>query len=161
MQETHLSGIKKTIENYIIKKHTMEAELEKQVNHFINVFGDYALSVIEKVKKGNLYHYSQDELFERVKEKLKGKEVKEFNTIKIGEEEFYLVPKLKEQETEKKDDTEYYVLVKEYPGSPKIGTQVMVHGKLVNFCSVVYSMDGIPKYDDLIKYNDFWKKVKK
>lgn len=59
------------------------------------------------------------------------------------------------------DNTEYYVLAKEYPGSPKMGTQVMVHGRVVNFCSIVHSMDGIPKYDDLIKYNDFWKKVEK
>jgi len=76
------------------------------------------------------------------------------DSININGIEYYLVPK-----NTKVDTTKYYILEKEYPGSPKIGTKVMVHGTLVNFAAVVYSMEGIPKYEDLIKFTEFWKEI--
>ena len=43
-------------------------DIDKQVQHFINSFGEYALEVIKKTRNGALWHPSQEELFERVEE---------------------------------------------------------------------------------------------
>jgi hypothetical protein len=54
-----------------------------------------------------------------------------------------------EPETNLKCEVKYFELIQSYPGSCERGTRVMVHGTIVNFCKVVYNMDGIPKISDL------------
>jgi hypothetical protein len=50
-----------------------ENVIDKQAQHFINSFGDYALEVITKTRNGALWHPSQEDLFQKVEEMLQNK----------------------------------------------------------------------------------------
>lgn len=80
------------------------SDLEKSAMHFINNFGDYSLKVIELMENGQHPHYCPTELFDKVKEILKTKEVKipqsrekenNYKIIVLDDIEYYLVPKQK------------------------------------------------------------------
>lgn len=77
------------------------------------------------------------------------------DSIIINGVEYCLVPKHEQN----KSCTEYYELIREYPGSPKIGTKIMVHGTCVNYVEISYTLEGLPKYEDLKKFPHFWKKT--
>jgi hypothetical protein len=50
-----------------------ENVIDKQAQHFISSFGDYALEVITKTRNGALWHPSQEDLFQKVEEMLQNK----------------------------------------------------------------------------------------
>ena len=85
---------------------------------------------------------------------IQNEKIESEDLININGVDYYLIPK-----SDKIDSTQHYELIREYPGSPKLGTKVMVHGTCVNFVKIVYSLEGIPKYEDLIKFPYFWKKT--
>jgi len=55
-----------------------------------------------------------------------------------------------------------YKLIKEYPGSPKLGEEIMVHGEVVNYVRInsLCELELLPKYKDLIKSFEFWEEIK-
>jgi hypothetical protein len=53
-----------------------------------------------------------------------------------------------------------FKLIKEYPGSPKLNTVVMVHGECVNYEKIVTSLDGLPSYKSLINSPEYWEEIK-
>lgn len=57
------------------------SDIRKQAKHFIMMFGSKSMEVIEKTKKGSLYHPSQDELFEEVIRILKEVETRYIDVI--------------------------------------------------------------------------------
>ena len=71
MEHVTTNRMARTREELVNKLMGVKHEVQAQAEHFINTFGEHALMVIEKTRKGNLWYPSQEELFEKVEEILK------------------------------------------------------------------------------------------
>ncbi len=58
-------------EEIVIKKINSKRDIEKEAQHFINMFGEHSLEAIKITRNGALWHPSHEDLFEKVEEMLR------------------------------------------------------------------------------------------